>query len=191
MITALWVAALLAPAAFLIGVSVGSKSSRAKAKTTPAEDAAPATTWCEGCNEIRPLASMEWTGDERYRCAICRGVPPHPKAAPEAPESFEPQPIGGRNITLDSVAPGQRVIAIGGSASIDVAGDVGEGAVLMASGGSATINVRGRVGAHASLTARGGGATVTVHSADPTAILRAQGGGSKVTVKSASSRVLW
>lgn len=129
-----------------------------------------------------------------YRCATCRSkTDPIPESWLKAKEEMAPavarlkhltdepvQPITGRHIELDQVAPGQRVIAEGGNASILVHGDVADKARLTAQGRRARIVIKGRVGAYVTVTAQGGQAQVRYGSADPTARITAQGGGSAV-----------
>lgn len=88
-----------------------------------------------------------------------------------------------REIDVPSVGPNEVLVVQGGSSSIRVHGDVGEGARLTAQGGGATIVVDGYVHAHASLIAQGGGAKVIVKGGKhATARTKAQGGGSEVIV---------
>jgi hypothetical protein len=89
-----------------------------------------------------------------------------------------------RNIEISSVAENEVVVAQGGSASIIVRGDVGEGARLTAQGGSARIEVGGYIHAHASLVVQGGSSKIIHHGKHGTARCVAQGGDSKVIDKS-------
>lgn len=89
-----------------------------------------------------------------------------------------------RNIEVSSVAENEVVVAQGGSASIIVRGDVGEGARLTAQGGSARIEVGGYIHAHASLVVQGGSSKIIHHGKHGTARCVAQGGDSKVIDKS-------
>lgn len=159
---------------------------RPRRRQGPADTPPTHLDWCDGCDLVKSSNSMAFDVAGLYRCATCRSAtePPEKKEFLEEAQrrnsSGPPRPITGREIELDSVAPGQKVLAEAGGASITVRGDVGEGAEVFARGGCAKVIVGGHIHAHAIVSAQGGSARVTYGTADPTADIRARGGDSKV-----------
>lgn len=65
-------------------------------------------------------------------------------------------------VNLDSIPENGTVFCCWGGATVNVKGDVGDGAVILCKGGGATVTIDGNVGERVRILAVGGGANLTV-----------------------------